>query len=160
MELKSHQEKIIKQLVTQEEMLSKLYGYFSEQFPEYGNFWDKLSSEEQRHARLIQKLFDAAKREKIFFDEGKMTTYTLSSFISRMEDILNKAENGEYTMATALICAVDYENSLIEKNIFTHFDSLNDKVKGTLKILQSETINHVDLIRKAQKSYTATGMGL
>ena len=33
MELKPYQEKIIKQLITQEKMLSKLYGAFSEQFP-------------------------------------------------------------------------------------------------------------------------------
>lgn len=152
MGLKTHQEKLIQQLITQEEMLSNLYGHFSDQFPEYGKFWQNLAKEEQRHARLIQKLLDAAKKGKIFFDEGKMTTYTLNSFITRMEDILQKAKNGEYTMTTALVCAVDYENSLIEKNIFTHFDSLSDKVKDTLKVLQSETINHADVIRKVQKS--------
>lgn len=152
MELKPHQEKIIKQLITQEKMLSNLYTIFSKQFPEYSKIWEKLSKEEQRHARLIQKLFDAAKRGKIFFDEGKMKTFTLEAFISRMEGILQKAENGEFTMETALVCAVDYENSLIEKNIFTHFDSLSDKVKGTLKILQSETIEHVGFIKEIQKT--------
>jgi hypothetical protein len=152
MELKVHQEKIIKQLIMQEEMLSKLYGHFSVQFPEYSKFWDGLSKEEYRHARLIQKLLVAAKRGKIIFDEGKITTYTLNAFISRLEQILQKAENVEYNIKTALICAVDYENSLIEKNVFTHFDSLSDKVKGTLKILHSETIDHIESIKKVQKS--------
>ncbi|MCK5519909.1 MAG: rubrerythrin family protein, partial [Candidatus Marinimicrobia bacterium] len=84
MGLKTYQEKMIQQMITQEEMLSKLYGYFSIQFPEYNKFWEHLAKEEQRHARLIQKLFDAAKRGKIFFDEGKIKTYTLSAFVSRL----------------------------------------------------------------------------
>jgi len=152
MELKAHQEKIIKQLITQEEMLSKLYGHFSQQFPEYSQFWNQLSKEEHRHARLIQKLFDAAKKGKIFFDEGKITTYTLNAFVSRLEQILQKAVKGEYDIKTALVCAMDYENSLIEKNIFTHFDSLSDKVKSILEILHSETIDHVESIRKVQQT--------
>lgn len=157
MVLNAHQEEIIKQLITQEEMLSKLYGHFSQQFSEYSNFWNQLSKEEHKHARLIQKLLDAAKREKIFFDEGKITTYTLNGFISRLEQILQKAIKGEYNIKTALVCAMDYENSLIEKNIFTHFDSLSDKVKSTLKILHSETTDHIESIRKVHKKVMGKG---
>ncbi|NWH05245.1 ferritin family protein [Desulfobacter latus] len=157
MELKADQEKIIKQLITQEEMLSKLYGHFSEQFPEYSKFWNQLSKEEHRHARLIQKLFDAANRGKIFFDEGKITTYTLNAFISRLEQILHKAMKNEYDIKTALGCAMDYENSLIEKNIFTHFDSSSDNVKRTLNILHSETITHRESIRKVQQTIAGNG---
>ncbi|MCP4024179.1 MAG: hypothetical protein GY729_20225, partial [Desulfobacteraceae bacterium] len=115
-------------------------------------FWGKLSREEKKHATLVQKLLDAAKKGKIFFDEGKIKTYTLDTFITRLEDIIQQAQNNEFTLPAALACAVDYEASLIEKNIFTHFDSLNDKVKGTLKILQSETLSHVERVRKAQQS--------
>ena len=157
MELKAHQEKIIKQLITQEEMLSKLYGHFAQQFPEYSKFWNQLSKEENRHARLIQKLLDAAKKGKIIFDEGKITTYTLNAFISRLEQILQKAIKGEYDIKRALACAMDYENSLIEKNIFTHFDSLSDKVKSTLKILHSETTDHIESIRRVQQTVERNG---
>jgi esterase/lipase superfamily enzyme len=81
---------------------------------EYSQFWNQLSKEEHRHARLIQKIFDAAKKGKIFFDEGKITTYTLNAFVLRLEQILQKAVKGEYDIKTALVCAMDYENSLIE----------------------------------------------
>ncbi len=151
MSLKPFQENIILQLINQEKTLARLYALFSEQFPDYQEFWIKLSREEERHARLIQKLFDAAKRGKIFFDEGKMKTYTLDAFTARLKSIFEKAEKGEFTVVSAFVCAVDYETSLIEKNIFTHFDSLSDKVKTTLKILQSETLNHVERVREAQK---------
>lgn len=155
MGLKPFQEKIIQQLIQQEKMLSELYLAFAEQFPPYEKFWKNLSQEEMRHAKLLEKLYVAATREKIFFDEGKIKTFTLNAFISRLEDIVKKANNHEYTLTGALTCALDFETSLIEKNIFTHFDSLNDKVKGTLKILQSETMNHVDRVRKAKEKLSS-----
>ena len=156
MNIKPFQEKILQQLIDQEALLSRLYAIFSKQFPEYQEFWEELSKEEVRHAKLIEKLFEATKTGKIVFDEGKIKTYTLAAFITRLEGIVEKAERGELTPASAFSYAVDYESSLIEKNVFSHFDSLSDKAKNTLKILQIETINHVERIRNARKAMLST----
>ncbi len=152
MSLEPFQEKILKQLIHQEVLLSRLYGLFSKQFSQHKEFWVKLSKEEARHAKLIEKLSEAAKTGLIFFDEGKIKTYTLSAFLTRLEDIIEKAERGEFNLSSAFAYAIDYESSLIEKNVFSHFDSLSDKAKGTLKILQSETIKHVKQIKNAQQA--------
>ncbi|MFC1859010.1 ferritin family protein [Thermodesulfobacteriota bacterium] len=152
MSLKPFQEKILKQLIHQEVLLSRLYTLFSRQFPQQKEFWGKLSKEEERHAKLIEKLLEATKTGLIFFNEGKTKTYTLNAFITRLEGIIEKAESGEFDLSSAFAYAVDYESSLIEKNVFSYFDSLSDKAKGTLKILQSETVKHVERIRHAQKA--------
>ena len=156
MSLKPFQEKILKLLIQQETLLSRLYALFSKQFPQQKEFWKKLSKEEERHAKLVEKLFEATKTGSIVFDEGKIKTYTLTAYITRLEGLVEKAERGEFTIKSAFLHAVDYESSLIEKNVFTHFDSLSDKVKGTLKILQTETINHVERIRNARKTVVST----
>jgi len=36
-------------------------------------------------------------------------------------------------------------------NIFTHFDSPNEKIKSRLKMLQDETLHHVERIKQTQK---------
>ena len=152
MSLKPFQEKILEQLIEQEDLLSKLYTIFSEQFPEHKEFWGKLSQEENRHAKLITRLYQASQKGTIVFDEGKIRTYTLTAFITRLKGIIEKAERGEFTDASAFSYAVDYESSLIEKNVFSHFDSLSTKIKGTLDILRSETINHVKRIKDAKNA--------
>ena len=152
MTLKPFQEKIIEQLITQEKLLSRLYTLFSEQFPAYRDFWEKLSQEEKSHARLMERLLDAAREDIVFFEEGKITTHTLRAFILHLEGIVQKAERGEFTLSSAFATGVDYESSLIEKNVFSRFDSLHDKAKTALKILQTETINHVERIRTEQKA--------
>jgi hypothetical protein len=156
MSLKPFQEKILQQFMHQERLLSRLYTLFSKQFSQHKAFWQKLSKEEERHAKLIEKLFAATKTGSVVFDEGKIKTYTLAAFITRLEGIVEKAERAEFTISSAFSYAVDYESSLIEKNVFSHFDSLSDKVKNTLKILQTETINHVDRIRNAKKAVEST----
>lgn len=150
MSLKPFQVKILEQMIIQERTLSKLYALFADQFPEHKDFLTKMSSEEERHAKLIEKLLEAAEKGIIFFDEGKVKTYTLNIFLSRLEELVEKAERGEFTPITAFACAVDYESSLIEKKVFSHFDSLSEKSKGTLKILQSETMGHVERFRDEQ----------
>jgi len=60
---------------------------------------------------------------------------TLTAFITRLEGLIEKAERGEFDLSSAFAYAVDYESSLIEKNVFSRFDSLSAKAKGTLKML-------------------------
>jgi len=61
MELEPYQEKILTQLIDQEVLLSKLYALYSNQFPQYKEFWENLSKEEARHAKLIERLSEATK---------------------------------------------------------------------------------------------------
>ena len=88
MSLQHYQEKILSQLIDQEYSLSRLYGLFAEQFPGMTDFWIKLSREEKRHAQLIEKLREAEKKGIVMFDEGKVKTYTLNTFLERLEKII------------------------------------------------------------------------
>ena len=155
MGIEPYQAKIIQQMVTQEKLLSKMYALFAQQFPEYAEFWGKLSKEEEAHSKLIEKLWEAEKKGLVFFDEGRVKTDTLNLIIGRLEELVQKAEKRFFDLPSAFAIAVDYESGLIEKKIFTHFDSLNDKIKGRLKILQDETLKHVERIRHMQKEVGA-----
>jgi len=154
MGLNPNQEKIIQQLVAQERLLSKLYTIFAEQFPNYADFWAKLSKEEENHAKLIEKLRQAEQKGLVFFDESKINIYSLKTFIDKLEKTVKKAEKGEFTLLSAFAHAVDYESALIEKNVFTHFVPANTKVKNTLKILQSETFKHIENMNNMRKEAT------
>ena len=70
---------------------------------------------------------------------------------------VEKAERKELGQPAAFAHAIDYELALIEKNVFTRFDSIHDKAKGVLRILQSETQQHVERIRQAKKGAQPDG---
>ncbi|MEW6670584.1 MAG: hypothetical protein AB1427_02720 [Thermodesulfobacteriota bacterium] len=114
-------------------------------------FWEKLSLEENKHARLVEKLSQAVVKGLVTFDEGKIKTYALETFIKHLETLIAKAENGEIQARTAFTLAVDYETSLIEKNVFTHFGALTEKSKSVMKILIAETQEHIERVKVMQQ---------
>jgi len=152
MVLSLDQKLIVDQLIHQEEMISELYEIFANQFVHHASFWKELSLAEVRHAKLLRNLKKAVDEEKILFDQGTVTLKTLDTFLSRLDGLLLKAKKEEFTLQTALSCAVDYETSLVEKNVFSLFDSPHKKFKEILQILQSETEKHVDRIKNTQRS--------
>ena len=152
MALHPDQSELLEQLISQEEMISRLYEIFSKQFPQHASFWKELSLAEVRHAKLLKQLQEAVKKEQVIFDSGNITTKTLSFYLTRLEEVLQKAKAGEFTLQTALVCAVDYESSLVEKKIFSLFDSPHTKTIEVLNILQSETEEHVEFIKNIQRA--------
>jgi hypothetical protein len=151
MSLKPYQEKIIQQMIDQERLLSKIYALFADKFPQYNEFWMELSKEEERHAGLIEKLQEAEKKGLVFFDEGKTRSITLTAFITYLENQYQRALQKEYGITAAFSCAFDLEQALIEKDVFTRFDSITEKTRGTMNRLKTETNNHLEKIRQMRK---------
>ncbi len=151
MTLQAGQEEILEQLIRQERLLSRLYGLFSEHFSAFQDFWANLSREEERHARIIEKLQSAAQKGSVFFDQGAVRSQTLNLFIQRLEDLVKKAERNEFTPSSAFSCAIDYETALIEKDVFSRFEAIHPKAKSALMVLRSETKNHVEHVREFRK---------
>jgi len=119
MSSKPYQEKIIQQMVTQENLLSRLYALFAQQFPEYAEFWGKLSTEEETHSKLIEKLWEIEKKGLVFFDEGRVKTNTLNLIIGRLEEIVGKAEKCGFDLPAAFACALDYIGSHRKRGFYT-----------------------------------------
>jgi hypothetical protein len=154
MSIKPYQEKIIQQMIDQELLVSELYATFAKAFPQYSDFWAEMSGEEKKHADLISKLGEAEKKGLVLFDEGKTKTYTLTMFVSHIEKQLQKAKNKEFGIAAAFACAIDLEQSLIEKEVFSRFDSLTEKGGSVMIKLRDETKNHSEKLRQKRKEIT------
>ncbi len=141
--LKPYQKKMLDSLVRQEQLLCKLYSLFAAQFPQHAELWNTLAKEEHKHASWLQQLHEAADKGVVLFQEGKIKTYTVSSFIEYVEQILAKAEDNQLTLSHAVAATVDLERSLLEKNIFNHFDGMTEKARSVLKQLAKETEIHL-----------------
>lgn len=145
--LKPYQKKIIELMIRQEFLLAKLYTLFAEQFPTHGEVWSDLVKEEKKHAIWLKQLYDAGEKGIILFDEGKIKTYTMNAYIEHLERVIARAENQELTTVQAISFTLDFECALIEKNVFTHFDSTSEKARSVLKRLIMDTENHIKIVQ-------------
>lgn len=87
----------------------------------------------------------------MLFEEGKINTNAMNTLISYIDKIKNKVENEDITMKQALTYSNDFEQSLAEKNVFAHFESMSDKVKTVLNTLKSDTGKHIDIIKNLKQ---------
>ncbi len=134
-------------MIRQESLLAKLYKLFTIQFPEHEKVWDELAKEEKKHANWLNQLYDAGEKSIILFDEGKTKTHTMNAYMKHLEQVITKVENREVTLHQAISYTLDFESSLIEKNVFTRFDSTSEQARSVLKRLTHETESHIKRIQ-------------
>ena len=141
--LKPYQVKIVEMMYKQETLMARLYEKFARKFPEHEAFWKGIAEEERRHARYIQKLFNAQKKDLVIFDEGKVKTYTLNTIIEHLENLLKQADEEDFSLVKAIGYTLDIERSLIEKEVFKHFKGANKDVTAAMEKLDRETRIHM-----------------
>lgn len=145
--LKTYQKEIIKLMIRQETLLAKLYMLFAQQFPKHREVWNELAKDEKNHANWLKQLYDAGEKGIVLFDDGKVKTPALKNYIAYLEQLIAMAEKKELTIDKAVAYTMDFEKSLIEKNVFTHFDSTSEKARNILNRLNSETKGHIEKIQ-------------
>ncbi|MDG4474637.1 ferritin family protein [Thiovibrio frasassiensis] len=151
--LKPYQDKIIDLMLKQETLLASLYQIFAQKFPEYGKLWHKLAREEQKHAGWIQQLHVASEKKVVHFRQGRVKPSQLEIFVQSIEKKIKQAETDGFNARQALVCTIDLERSLIEKEVFLHFFGITKKARNVMTFLSQETKEHQEL---AEKLYAKT----
>ncbi|MCK5509784.1 MAG: hypothetical protein KAI50_14820 [Desulfobacterales bacterium] len=141
--LSDYQKKIIELMCKQELLLAKLYAIFADQFPEHKDFWQELAKDELQHAEWIKKLYHAEEKALVAFSEGRVNPYAMNTYIENLEKTIRLAENKEINLKMAIASTLDFERSLIEKNVFSHFEIIDKKLSGIMTKLESETRRHL-----------------
>ena len=141
--LSDYQKKIIELMGEQELLLAKLYNIFADQFLDHKDFWQDLAKDELQHAEWVKKFYQAEKEDLVAFSEGKVNVYSMNAFIENLEKTIQRAENGEINLKMAISYTLDFERSLIEKNTFSRFEIIDEKLAGIMTKLESETRRHL-----------------
>ena len=151
--LKPYQDAIIDLMLRQETLLATLYQIFAQKFPEYEKLWHKLAKEEQKHAGWVQQLHVASEKKVVHFREGRVKPSQLETFVHNIEKKIKQAEADGFNARQALVCTIDLERSLIEKEVFLHFVGITEKARSVMGFLAQETKEHQEL---AEKLYAKT----
>jgi len=151
--LKPYQDKIIDLMLKQETLLANLYQIFAKKFPVYEKLWHKLAREEKKHAGWIEQLHTASEKKVVLFNEGRVKPPHLETFVLNIEKKIKQAEADGFTARQALVCTIELERSLIEKEVFLHFVGITEKARNVMSFLAKETKEHQEL---AENLYAKT----
>lgn len=147
--LKTYQSRIIYLLTQQELLTAEIYRFFAGLFPDRRDFWEGLSREAMEHATWVEYLYKKASTDTVLFEEGKLKTYTVESFIKYLQDNLTKVKEKAPTLQTAFALALSIENSMLVRRVFELFISSDPDTMSLLKDLRSKLNDHRKRLEEA-----------
>jgi len=141
----SHTEKkqILELHLELESVMAELYKQFSTVFKEHHNFWQSLADEEKQHVTWLNKLIEGINANKVIFDEGKTRVATLNSALNYLKSTKKEFETKPFSIIKAVSFIRDFENSLLQKNVFINFDGDSIQVKEVIAKLAAAQQAHV-----------------
>ena len=137
--------------------MASLYQHLARLFPAHANDYAQLVAEEMEHAGWIDQLQSACLSGKARFAEGKTRSYTISGMISYLKDFKKRLETGDITELQALTAVTDFENALIERNIFQRFSGDTTEVAKKLSFLEDNQKKHTSRITALLQKLRAEG---
>ena len=159
MTLQVHQHKILELLKEMELLMATIYQLMAKRYPKHAESYLALVSEEMEHASWIEQLQDACLAGQARFSEGRTRTYTISNMINFLHEFQQKLEYGHMTELQALAAVTDFENSLIERQVFQRFTGDTpevEKVLGRLETTQKQHAGRITTLLQHLRAAAAT----
>lgn len=141
--LKSYQSKIIVLLTHQELLIAELYRFFAGLYPDLREFWSGLSREQMEHATWLEYCYKKAGEGSLNFEEGKIKTYTVESFVKYLEENIAEVKEKAPSPQGAFSLALGIENSLLIKRVFDRFQSGDRELTTLLGSLREKKKEHL-----------------
>ena len=116
--LETDRRKIVELLYQQEMILGRLYQIFAARFAEYADFWTDLAGEEVRHAELIQKLYQAGKKDWVSFREGKIRAQSIRPSLSMSKALPYRRKTTKSISKVRLPIPWIWKNHYLKKTSF------------------------------------------
>ena len=152
--LKPYQSKIFVLLTQQELLVAEIYRFFAGLYPDLRDFWGDLAKEQMEHATWVEYLYKKASEGSVYFNEDKIKTYTVESFVKYLEDNLTRVKEKAPTLSAAFSLALNIENSLLIKRAFDRFQSADRELSNLLLSLREKKADHRRRLETQSVPYT------
>jgi rubrerythrin len=131
-----------------ERNLARLYSVYAEKFPDV-ELWRFLVEEERKHESWIKQIIIKVSEGVIDFELKEYTAEKVKNCIINLKDKVIETVGLDIDLKTALLNALEVEDSMLEKDFFDKFTSDAPAVQSVLSKLVSDTINHRYAIEEA-----------
>lgn len=133
-----------------EKTIKSIYEVFRENIPEHKNLWETLVKEEQEHADAIRELYRLTYEGRATFDAQNLKLDAVQSILDYLKELYANVLRTRCSVKQAVSTALGLEKSLLERNLFKHFQVSGD-LSGIFMELEEGTKRHVALVSRAME---------
>ena len=143
----------IELLAENEMVISRIYRVFSERFPDYHDFWEKMAEEEIQHADMIRSVVPEVKEGTVRLREQGLDETSVGMFRDYLKFSLARAGEQDIPLKDAFETALAIEHDLIERSFFDLFEADTRELMLVFEGLASSTReHHRRLVQTIEKS--------
>ena len=142
-------ESIIDLLVQQEERISEFYRACAEEFPEWRSQWLLLAVAEERHANILRGIQSDPDEGAAFVSRRRLALNPLRIMLEFIDKGTAALQDSDSTLITALSCARDIENSILEKKVMEPVAGDSAATREMIEQIRAETAQHRLLVAGA-----------
>jgi len=132
----------IELLAENEMVISRIYRVFSERFPDYHDFWEKMAEEEIQHADMIRSVVPEVKEGTVRFKAQRFDETSIGMFRDYLKVSLARAGEQDIPLKDAFETALAIEHDLIERSFFDLFEADTGELNLVFEGLASSTREH------------------
>jgi hypothetical protein len=132
-----------------ETTLGQVYETFSRKFPEYKDFWSKISTEEMTHANIVNTFIRDNSGNFVDPDKDHIRIEAIINSLDYLKLVMVEASKPEMQMINALSIALDIEKTMIEKRFFETIEGSSPELIRILSALDADTKEHIARVEKA-----------
>jgi rubrerythrin len=139
----------IELLAENEMVISRIYRLFSERFPDYHDFWEKMAEEEIQHADMIRSVVPEIKEGTVRFNAQRFDETSVGMFRDYLKLSLARAGEQDIPLKDAFETALAIEHDLIERSFLELFEADTEELSLVFEGLASSTREHHRRLLKA-----------
>lgn len=139
----SLQADIIGLMVSLEEATSSLYQTYSARCQDSKDFWEKMASEETRHADMLRSLYKTLEDGKVFYNLDRFKKENIQADIDFIRIAEFDALHGKLTPNKAVNVALRLERSITESAFYSTVKSDAPEFKRIAETLVGQTREHM-----------------
>lgn len=139
---------VVKLLIQYEKTIARYYAVCATKHPGVESFWNELAMEEEKHARILEKIYEKVDNNTIFINETCFKIQPLRMSIDYAEEVTIKAERGELTLVGSLSIADSIESTIIESGYYKIFEGDSVSFNKYLEQVQKEATAHRRKVRE------------
>jgi len=144
---------LLEEMAFNEEKIMELYWIYEHKLPVYAQVWKKLAEEEKGHANILKSFAMLSDGREIEADLKGITMEAVKNSIKFLNREIEKTKTTKLTGADAFETAVKIESSLLEKSIFSSFDTKDKDLKKIINVLETDTRRHYEKVKELADSF-------
>jgi len=133
---------LVNALMQNENLLSKLYAKYANNFAIENEFWAHISHDETDHASWLHSLTQKINQGWVHMAGDRFKLEAIEYFADYIKTQISTAEQTELSLIQALSVSMDMENSMLENGTFKVYETDSTELKDVLNKLQKSTEIH------------------